>query len=298
VGEKIMKILFIGAVEFSLKMLEKLISINANIVGVCTKEKSNFNSDFADIKPLCEREKIPNKYVDDINSDENIDWIRTLNPDIIFCFGWSSLIKKELLELIPMGIIGYHPTKLPQNRGRHPLIWSLALGLNQSASTFFFMDAEADHGDILSQREFEILASDNARTLYDKVVNIAIIQIDEFLPRLANRSYQRIKQNQSKANVWRKRVKKDGLIDFRMSSQAIYNLVRALSKPYVGAHLVYNEKEITIWGTEVIEYNQKNIESGKILESNSQYILVKTYDGAIKILEHEFRVLPDAGEYL
>jgi methionyl-tRNA formyltransferase len=74
--------------------------------------------------------------------------------------------------------------------------------------------------------------------------------------------------------------------------------VRALSKPYVGAHLVYNEKEITIWGTEVIEYNQKNIESGKILESNSQYILVKTYDGAIKILEHEFRVLPDAGEYL
>lgn len=36
-----------------------------------------------------------------------------------------------------MGVLGYHPAKLPQNRGRHPLIWALALGLKKSASTFF-----------------------------------------------------------------------------------------------------------------------------------------------------------------
>ncbi|MFQ8877714.1 MAG: hypothetical protein ACLR7N_03875 [Roseburia hominis] len=40
-------------------------------------------------------------------------------------------------------------------------------------------------------------------------------------------------------NVWRKRGKRDGEIDWRMSSRAIYNLVRALTKPYVGAHFVY-----------------------------------------------------------
>ena len=45
-----MRILFIGTVEFSLQSLNKLIEINANIVGVCTKEESKFNSDFAKIK--------------------------------------------------------------------------------------------------------------------------------------------------------------------------------------------------------------------------------------------------------
>lgn len=30
-----------------------------------------------------------------------------------------------------IGIIGYHPTKLPNNRGRHPLIWTLLLGLKE-----------------------------------------------------------------------------------------------------------------------------------------------------------------------
>jgi methionyl-tRNA formyltransferase len=151
-----MRIVFIGTVEFSLKSLEKLIFLDANIVGVCTKELSKINSDFADLVPLCQENQIPYRLVTDINSRENLEWIGNLNPDIIFCFGWSSLIKKELLELAPMGIVGYHPAKLPENRGRHPLIWALFLGMKQSASTFFFMDEGADSGDILSQVDFEI----------------------------------------------------------------------------------------------------------------------------------------------
>lgn len=175
-----MKILFVGTVEFSYKALEKLIELKAELVGVCTKDKSNFNSDFADLTLLCEENKIPYKFVDDINSKENIEWINTLNPDIIFCFGWSNLIKKELLNLPIMGVIGYHPASLPQNRGRHPLIWALVLGLNQSGSTFFFMQEGADDGDILSQKEFEILYEDDAKSLYNKVSKIALNQIQYY----------------------------------------------------------------------------------------------------------------------
>ncbi len=245
-----MRILFIGTVEFSYKALEKLISLNANIVGVCTKEKSNFNSDFSDLTPLCKKSNIPYKYIDDINSQDSIDWIKSLKPDIIFCFGWSSLIKKELLDLPKMGVVGYHPAKLPQNRGRHPLIWAMVLGLTKSASTFFFMQEGADDGDILSQKEFDILYEDNAQSLYSKVSNIALEQIEEFLPRLQNDNFQKLKQNHNLANSWRKRSKVDGVIDFRMTSNAIYNLVRALSKPYVGAILKYKDEEISIWKVE------------------------------------------------
>jgi len=59
-----MKILFIGTVEFSKKALQKLIELNAQVVGVCTKENSEFNSDFADLRPLCEKNKIPYKFTD------------------------------------------------------------------------------------------------------------------------------------------------------------------------------------------------------------------------------------------
>lgn len=293
-----MKILFIGTVEFSYQALIKLIALDADIAGVCTKEKSKFNSDFADITPLCRKNNIPFKFVYDINSVENINWIKNLKPDIIFCFGWSNLIKKELLTLAPMGVVGFHPAALPQNRGRHPLIWALALGLKQSASTFFFMDEGADTGDILSQEYFDILYEDDAKSLYDKVTSVALKQIEDFLPKLQNNSFQRIKQNHNKANTWRKRGKNDGKIDFRMTANAIYNLVRALTKPYVGAYIEYKGEEISVWKVEEINFDEKNIEFGKVLENDGARIMVKTYDKAIRIIEHDFKELPKVGEYL
>ena len=293
-----MRILFIGTVEFSYKALKKLIELNAEIVGVCTKKKSDFNSDFEDLTPLCKKADIPFKYVNDINSNENIDWIRSLSPDIIFCFGWSNLIKKDLLNLPKMGVVGYHPALLPKNRGRHPLIWALALGLNDSGSTFFFMTEGADDGDILSQEKVKILYEDNAKSLYDKVSNIALRQIEDFLPKLQNNSFKTIKQNNDLANVWRKRGKVDGKIDFRMTSRAIYNLVRALTKPYIGAHVEYNGQDISIWKVEEVEFDQNNIEFGKVLENDGKSIVVKTYDKAIKIIDHGFKELPKVGEYL
>lgn len=293
-----MRIVFIGTVEFSLQALNTLIDIDANVVGVCTKGTSSFNSDFANLIPSCEKSDIPYNLVDNINSKENINWIDNLKPDIIFCFGWSSLIKKELLTLAPMGVIGYHPAKLPQNRGRHPLIWALVLGLKKSASTFFFMEEGADNGDILSQIKFDISYEDDASTLYQKVISIALEQIKIFVPQLQAKKYARVKQNHNLSNTWRKRGKPDGIIDFRMSSRAIYNLVRGLTKPYIGANVIYKGKDIIIWKVEEVKIDMNNIEPGKILDIQDDRLLVKSYDGAILISEHEFIDLPKVGEYL
>ena len=293
-----MRVLFIGSVEFSHKILEKLISIDSEIVGVCTKKKSSFNSDFFDLKPLCDLHFIPCYYANDINSKESIKWIKDKRPDIIFCFGWSALIKKDLLSIPSMGVLGYHPTKLPKNRGRHPLIWPVILGMTASASTFFFMDEGADDGDILSQINFEILYKDDARSLYDKVVNIALNQVDVFYPKLINDNYLRITQDHDSSNTWRKRHKNDGIIDFRMTSRAIYNLVRGLSKPYIGAHVKYKGRDVTIWKVIEVGNSQNHIEPGKVLEVREKSFIIKTMCNAIEVLEHDFESLPKKGEYL
>ena len=79
-----MKIFFIGTVEFSKCVLTKLIEIKAQIVGVATKSDSPFNADFADVTHLCKKANIPYRFVDNIN-----------DRDVIFCFGWSELLKKN-----------------------------------------------------------------------------------------------------------------------------------------------------------------------------------------------------------
>lgn len=175
-----MKILFIGAVEFSACALQELLEIQANIIGVCTLSQSTINSDHVDLSRIAEQAGIPVRLTPNINNEEVCSWIQSLNPDIIFCFGWSQIIKKPLLDIPPMGIVGYHPAALPANRGRHPLIWALVLGLTETASTFFFMDEGADSGDILDQRSVPIKSTDDARSLYESIMQVSRSQIREF----------------------------------------------------------------------------------------------------------------------
>ena len=295
-----MKIIFIGSVEFSAKTLEKLIDIDANIVGVITKESSAFNSDFSNLKPLAKLHGIPALYSNNINSEETLLWIRKLKPDILMCFGWSNLIKKEVLEVARMGVVGFHPALLPNNRGRHPLIWAKALGLEKSGNTFFFMDEGADTGDILSQKSFKIKKEDDASSLYQKMVDLAIIQIPEFHDQLKSGNYPRTSQDKNAGNTWRKRSIKDGLIDFRLSTRQICNLVRALTKPYVGAHIAIKKNNYVVWKVEEGETEALviNIEPGKVLSIVENKIEVKTGDGSVWLVNHELRALPKIGTYL
>ncbi len=293
-----MRIIFIGSVQFSEKAMLKLIKIKADVVGVCTLKKSTFNADHVDLSPMCRENNIPVTYANDINSKENIQWIKSHKPDVIFCFGWSRLIKKELLNLAPLGVLGYHPTALPLNRGRHPLIWALVLGLDQTASTFFFMDEGADSGDILSQEPITISKSDNARSLYKKVVDVGLKQLEKFLPGLESGDFKRLPQDSYKANIWRKRGARDGEIDWRMSAESIHNLVRGLSKPYFGAHFLIEGKQIKVWETEVVFNNEKNIEPGKVLFFNKEKPIIKTGENSIKLLEIEPIIKFKQGTYL
>jgi methionyl-tRNA formyltransferase len=293
-----MRIVFIGTVEFSLSAIERMVALNAEIVGVCTLKESRFNTDHVDLSSFSEANGIPGFYADDINSTEALTWIQEKSPDVIFCFGWSKLIKQDLLELAPLGVVGFHPAELPANRGRHPLIWALVLGLKKTASTFFFMDVGADSGDILSQQEIVITDQDDARTLYDKVIQTALAQIAEFLPQLATGSFQRIKQNARFANTWRMRGCADGKIDWRMSAQSIYNLVRGLTTPYIGSHFLVDGKEIKVWKSAIVIDARNNIEPGKVLLQSSAGTVVKCGVGAISLLVTEPVFEARVGSYL
>ena len=293
-----MKIIFIGSVEFSLSALRHLVLLDANIVGVCTLKISTFNSDHIDLKNYCDENEIPNIYANDINSVDTLEWIRKKSPDVIFCFGWSRLIKSELLVVPKLGVIGFHPAALPANRGRHPIIWALVLGLQKTASTFFFMDDGFDSGDILSQEEILIVKDDDARTLYNKITRIALNQISDFMPKLAKKTFLRVKQNQENANSWRKRNKFDGRIDWRMSAESIFNLVRGLTFPYPGAYFLLGDKEFRVWKASVISNQDLNIEPGKVLIKTGEVIVVKCGSDAISLLHTDPLLNIGIGEYL
>jgi methionyl-tRNA formyltransferase len=208
------------------------------------------------------------------------------------------LIRKNIVDIPKIGVIGFHPAELPMNKGRHPIIWALALGLQNTASTFFIMDEGADSGDIVNQHIIKISIEDNAESLYDKLINIAKIQLNEIINDLNSNSLIRNKQDPNIGNEWRKRGKADGRIDWRMRSIDIYNLVRSLYKPYLGAHFDFQGNEIKVWKCVIPQIeNLQNLEPGKVIKIEGQSILVKTGDGFVQLIEHELNI-KEVQEYL
>ena len=293
-----MRAVFIGCVEFSWHLLKVLInSPHIEVCGIVTKNTSDINADFRSLEPLAESARIPcfNASKNEQASMER--WIVNLKPDICFCLGWSYILNPDLVKFPPNGTIGYHPTMLPKNRGRHPIIWALALGMEETGSTFFVMDKNADSGDILCQKTVPIYGEDSAATLYNRLINISEKQLRKIVSDLALGKLARLPQNHSLATYWRKRNKFDGQIDWRMPASGIRNLVRALSHPYAGAHCLYKDTEVKIFKVEV-EASPLNIEPGRIIELDNNTITVKAGIGAIRILEHDFNQFPEKDTFM
>lgn len=295
-----MKICFIGCVQSSVVLFQTLLEHGKQIAGVVTRGSSAFNADFQSLAPLCRQQKIPFICEEEADKGAIEAFIRDTAPDVIYCFGWSKLLSEEILQIPPMGGIGFHPAALPNNRGRHPLIWALALGLSETASTFFKMTPEADAGDIISQVPIMISPEDDAGSLYRKVTESAarqVIEFTEYAEKTGRFPYVRANAG---GNSWRKRGKEDGRIDWRMSAESIYNLIRALTYPYVGAHFCHQGEEYKVWRAEVWrEPVAVYWEPGRIIKvSSDRDFVVKTGEGAVHILDCDNISLREGGYLL
>jgi len=294
---------FIGCVKSSEAFLNVLVSMaspDVEVVAVVTKKNSSFNADYVDLSQICLDKGIPFHYEVSDDRHKSVQFMSQYKPDVIYCFGWSYLLGEAMLTLAPKGVIGFHPAALPKNRGRHPIIWALVLGLKKTASSFFRIDGRVDAGPILSQKAINISNTDEAESLYEKILDQAKLQVRKFTLELARGEERYELQDENSATYWRKRGRADGIIDWRMHASDIHNLVRGLSHPYPGAEFFRNDKYIKLWKTDLSDVSfGRNLEPGLILNVDQEKVLVKCGgESAIWLLNYEQDQNFVAGDYL
>ena len=282
-----MRIIFLGSIIFSKFILKTLIKTKHSIVGVIGKKNPKINNDFFDITSIAKSKQIPSISTDDINDEKTVKWIKRKKPDLIICVGWSKILSPRVLKIPKHCVVGYHPSDLPLNRGKHPIIWSLALGLKKIGSTFFIMDKSIDNGKIISKKIIEIKKNHNATMIYKKLQLISCSQLLSLIKEFSkNKKFKIIKKKSNKSNYWRKRDFKDGVIDWRMNSENIQNLVKALNDPYPGAVFNYKGKFIRVDEVKVKVVNNNNIEAGKVISIINKKPLIQTGSNAILLKKY------------
>ena len=276
-----MKIIFISGVKFGYDVLESILENNWKIDTSFSylPEKKKFYSDYADFENLTKKYDVIHKQINNINDQENIDLIKKINPDLILVIGWSQLLKKEIIEIPRLGVIGSHPTELPKYRGRAPIPWSILKGLKKSALTFFYIQEGIDDGDIVTQKQFEITDVDDATSVYEKITVLGKKMLSEILPLLESNKITSKKQNSELfIENWPKRTPLDGKINWSKSAKEIHNLIRATTFPYPGAYTFFKNKKLIIWKSTLdVSLIQ---EPGKIIIEKNQ-VKIGTCNGSV-----------------
>jgi methionyl-tRNA formyltransferase len=267
--------------------LEALARHGYDIVAVFTHEDDpGENCWFGSVKNWTSGRNIPVYTTEEINSEQWIDKIRELKPDVMFSFYYRKMIGSKILSIPGTGAFNLHGSLLPLYRGRCPVNWVLVNGEKQTGVTLHYMVDKPDAGDIVGQKEVAIDLRDTAKTLYDKLCRQSSLLLDELLPLIKTGRIPRSRQNLAAGSYFGGRKPEDGRIDWNKSAAEIYNLIRAVTEPYPGAWaLSENNEKIAIWWGEPEEGADNEIPGA--VNIIGEEVLVQTGKSAIKLTDIE-----------
>lgn len=216
--------------------------------------------------------------------------IMAINPDYIFVAGWSELLKEDILNSTKKGVIGFHPSKLPFDRGRSVIAWQIEEGYTETALSMFYYTDIPDEGEIIAQERIAIEENDYLNDILDKVDEATINIMRAYFPLLRMGKAPRKPQSVNEGNFRRLRKTRDSQIDWKRNKEFIYNKIRAISKPYPGAEGMINGQKYKIYKAEIInDFSFGNLEEPGTLIATlfDNSMIVKCRNGYIRAINHE-----------
>lgn len=280
-----MKIIFMGTPEYSVPVLEGLIE-NYDVIGVVSQPD----------KAVGRKHELKNTPVKEVALKHNIkvfqptkireeyEDILEMNPDMIVTCAYGQIIPKVILDYPKYGCINVHGSLLPKLRGGAPIHHAIIDGYKTTGITIMYMAPGMDDGDIISQREIEILDSDNLESLHDKLSVLGKELLLDTLPSIIEGTNDRIKQNEDEVTFGYNIKREEEHIDFNKTKRDIFNLIRGLS-PVPSANCILDGLEMKIYSSIIGDRDFSNKKNGEIVDINKNGISVKCSDGELIITE-------------
>lgn len=166
-------------------------------------------------------------------------------PDVIVVAAFGQILRQNVLDLPKYGCINVHASLLPRWRGAAPIQAALLHGDEKSGVTIMKMDAGVDTGDMLAQREINILPDDNADTLTRRLSEVGAFLLLETLPAYLKGDLIPQPQQPDLATYAPMVRKEDGLLDFSKPAEKLVNQVRA-HNPWPGATFEWEGQRLKV----------------------------------------------------
>ena len=248
-----MDYIFFGTPEFARIILEKLIKAGMPPKALICNPDRPVGRKKTLTPPPTKQLVVESKKPIDILQPENldaefIDELKKYNVKFAVLAAYGKILPKELINLFPKGIVGVHPSLLPEYRGATPIQSVLLEGKNKTGTSLFILDEKVDHGLVLAQKSLSIEKDDTRVSLEKKLAELSADLLIETLPKWIGGKITPQKQNETKATSTKKISTEDGFVNLEKDDPVIiYRKIKALNpEPGVFTFIEKNGKEIRL----------------------------------------------------
>lgn len=232
-----LRILFMGTPDFAAVSLRALSEYTARcggrLIGVFTREDKPSGRGYKltppPVKVLAEELGLPVFQPKTLRTEEAMETLRALDPNIIIVIAYGRILPREVLDYPAHGCINVHGSLLPEYRGAAPMQRAMIDGKTVTGITTMYMNEGIDTGDMLLRREVPIGADDDFGVLHDRMAAAGADLLTETLDALCDGRLTRTPQTDEGASYAAKIEKADCRLDFERPAAELYDLIRGTS---------------------------------------------------------------------
>jgi len=285
-----MNIIFFGSSHFAAPSLEALFQAGQGVVSVITqpdkKSGRGMHLGHTVIKTIAENFNCKIYQPQDINSPEAISFLKAQNCDLFVVVAYGQILSQELLEIPKIFAVNLHASLLPEYRGAAPINWAIINGDKATGISVIKMNRKMDAGEIIAQEKMDILETDTASSLENKLADLAAKILITSLEPIKKQTVKLMAQNNKQVTFAPKLRKSDGKIDWEKSTGEICNLVRG-SLNWPGAFTYYRGRLLKIYKANRYPQELERIKyaPGEVAHIFKDSIVVATGKGGLLIEE-------------
>jgi methionyl-tRNA formyltransferase len=234
-----MRTIFMGAPQFAVPSLERLINIGVDVVGVYTKApkpagRRGLEITKTPVHKVAESFGLPVHTPVTLKSREGLEEFRAQRADVAIVAAYGLILPPDALMAPSYGCLNLHGSLLPRWRGAAPIQRAIMAGDERTGVALMRMEAGLDTGPIAREFVAAIEPHDTAGDLTERIARLAADLLEASWSDLVARRLAFEPQRAVGITYARKIEKSEGIVDWRADAVAVRNHIHGLS-PHPGA---------------------------------------------------------------
>lgn len=207
--------------------------------------------------------------------------LRDLQADFMVVVAYGLLLPPAVLAAPRWGCINVHASLLPRWRGAAPIQRALLAGDTTTGVTLIQMNAGLDTGDMLKWTACDILPTDTAQTLHDRLADLGAGLLVETLEQIE--TLPPVVQTDEGATYAAKLEKTEAHLDWHEPAVVLARKIRAFN-PWPVAQAQVFEHTLRIWAAQVLPEQPAQQVIGSVIRCRREGIDIVTGAGVLRLL--------------